>query len=401
LRIDGYVDERRDPVKSTEAAARYLRDLYDMFNDWHLSLAAYNTGEGNISRIMERRGASDYWDMRENGYIVRETREYVPRFLAALQIARSPEEYGFSRPEDEPLTFDWVRVNRSLSLEKVAQLCGTSGKEIQELNPALTRGVVPQNGYTLRIPKGMKRSFMEAAARLPAERYVAKSAGKSHASASGSQKRSPASTHRVRSGETLGTIAARYGTTQSALARNNGMRNANRLRAGQVLQIPGRSGTKSPAPKVASVKAAPQGQRRPPMTITKQVPAVTDPPRRNTQRTHQVRAGETAAAIAKRYGVSLNDLLRANGVRDARRIQVGRVLVVPSSAGRAAAARAPSQGKKTANATYTVRSGDTLSSIAQRHGVSVSALCSVNGLRQKSNIRPGQKLRIPKQVASK
>jgi membrane-bound lytic murein transglycosylase D len=529
LRIDQYVDERRDPVKSTEAAARYLRDLYDMFNDWHLSLAAYNTGEGNIARVLERRGADDYWDMRKRGYIVRETREYVPRFLAALQIARSPETYGFPAPEDEPLTFDWVRVSRPLTLTRIAELCGTSVADIRELNPALTRGVVPQNGYTVRIPKGMKRSFMQAIAELPppaayaaskpsrrqcsgmqddgtyclrsgetigavAERYGVSAqallkandirdprrvsvgqvlaipgyrsaaSSKRHVSSSGAFERTAGSTHRVRAGETLGAIAARYGMTPSVLARANGMRNVNRLKVGQLLEIPGRQRTTA-APKVAA--AAPKGASEPVAKAPRRsepvakVPAITDPPRRSTKRAHTVRSGESPYAIAQRYGVDLDDLLEANGVRDARRIQVGRTLVIPGSTATVAAAPAAAKAAappranshkvssgetlatiaarygvstqqllqangirdarrlqvgqtltipsktsggqvvRTSNATHTVRNGDTLYSIARRYGVSLDALLSANGIKNARSIRPGQTLRIPQQVAAK
>lgn len=159
LRIDRYVDERRDPVKSTHAAAQYLKELHGMFGDWHLSLAAYNTGEMNIVRILERRRAESFWEMSERGYLYRETSDFVPEFLAAVQIAGSPEAYGFEAPNEVPLEYDVVNVNRSLSLSTVAQLSGTSTETIKELNPALHRGVVPPNGYSVRVPKGTKENF--------------------------------------------------------------------------------------------------------------------------------------------------------------------------------------------------------------------------------------------------
>jgi hypothetical protein len=164
LRIDRYVDERRDPVKSTQAAARYLRDLHDMFGDWHLSLAAYNTGEGNISRILERGRADDFWEMSDRGYLHHETEDYVPEFLAALQIAETPEAYGFDAPEQASIRYDLVKVNRPLQLATVARLSGVSPDEIKELNPALHRGVIPPQGYAVRLPKGTKETFEEALA---------------------------------------------------------------------------------------------------------------------------------------------------------------------------------------------------------------------------------------------
>jgi membrane-bound lytic murein transglycosylase D len=166
LRIDRYVDERRDPVKSTQAAARYLKDLHAMFGDWHLSLAAYNTGEQNISRILERGRAEDFWEMSDRGYLYQETSNFVPEFLAAVQIAAAPEAYGFDAPDEEPLRYDLVKVYRPLSLSTVAQLSGTSTDTIKELNPALRRGVVPPQGYAVRVPKGSKETFEIAYANL-------------------------------------------------------------------------------------------------------------------------------------------------------------------------------------------------------------------------------------------
>ncbi len=167
LRIDSYVDERRDPVKSTHAAARYLKDLYAMFGDWHLSLAAYNTGEGNISRILGKGYADDFWQMSDRGYLYHETENYVPQFLAALHIAEEPQAYGFDPSEEAPVHYDLVTINKPLALSTVAQLSGTSTDTIKELNPALHRGVVPPQGYAVRLPKGTKGTFEVALANLP------------------------------------------------------------------------------------------------------------------------------------------------------------------------------------------------------------------------------------------
>jgi membrane-bound lytic murein transglycosylase D len=198
LRIDRYVDERRDPVKSTEAAAEYLKDLHDMFGDWHLSLAAYNTGEQNIARILERRRIESFWEMSERGYLYQETSDFVPEFLAALQIAETPEAYGFDAPYEEPTQYDIIKVNRSLSLSTVARLAGTSTRTIQDLNPALRRGVVPPNGYSIRLPKGTKEGFEIALANMPTT-TVARTVHKRH--------RSAHRTHRVRRARSVASAA--------------------------------------------------------------------------------------------------------------------------------------------------------------------------------------------------
>jgi membrane-bound lytic murein transglycosylase D len=154
LRIDALVDERRDPIKSTEAASQYLKDLHEMFGDWELSLAAYNSGEYRVARILaNKKDVDDYWDMRERGYLPSETSAYVPKFLAAVQIARAPEDYGFETPIHTPEHYEMVDVDRQVSLRAAADLCGVSATELAELNPALRSGVTP-SGYSLRVPAG-------------------------------------------------------------------------------------------------------------------------------------------------------------------------------------------------------------------------------------------------------
>jgi len=230
LRIDGDVDERRDPEKATRAAARYLRDLYDRFGDWHLALAAYNTGEGNIERIKGNSGCEDFWEMRERGYLPQETSEYVPRVLAAMQVAQAAKRYGIYVPASAPERFETVQIMRPISLNAVAELCGSDVDTIKDLNPALKRGVVPRDGYAVRLPQGTRDQFEVALATYreppPVRTEPSRAAG----------------VHTVRRGDTLARIASRYGVTLSSLMGANGMRKARALKAGQRLQIPGRRG---------------------------------------------------------------------------------------------------------------------------------------------------------------
>jgi membrane-bound lytic murein transglycosylase D len=230
LRIDRYVDERRDPVKSTQAAARYLKDLYNMFGDWHLSLAAYNTGEGNIARILEKGRADDFWEMSDRGYLYRETRDFVPGFLAALQIAETPEAYGFDTPEEEPMRYDLVKIDRSLPLSTVAQLSGASTDTIKELNPALRQGVVPPQGYAVRLPKGTKEAFQIAYANYESIGRNQKTTG---ASTNGAKRK-----HRVRRGETVASIAEQFNVPVQYLLRANHIRDPRSLQAGRTLDVP-------------------------------------------------------------------------------------------------------------------------------------------------------------------
>jgi membrane-bound lytic murein transglycosylase D len=162
LRIDSLVDERRDPIKSTEAAVRYLKDLHAMFGDWELSLAAYNVGEGRVAKLIERRGVNDYWTMRR--FLPRETSEYVPKFLAAVRIAQAPGEYGFESPILSLYEHETVRLERDLPLRTAAAFAGVPKAELVALNPALKRDLSPR-GYDLRVPMGSAEPLRQALAR--------------------------------------------------------------------------------------------------------------------------------------------------------------------------------------------------------------------------------------------
>jgi membrane-bound lytic murein transglycosylase D len=215
LRVDKYVDERHDLEKSTRAAAHYLRDLHDMFDDWLLTLAAYNAGEGTIARLQKRRQLNNFWDMSENGYLPRETSDFIPRFLAVLEIVKEPVAYGFELPEEAPLAYEQIDIDRALPLRAAADLVGCDLTTIQDLNPALRRDTVP-GGYFLRLPQGTLEQFELAYAQL----------------------REQGLEHRVRRGESPGSIARTYGVPVSNLMRANGIRNPRRLKVGTMLRIP-------------------------------------------------------------------------------------------------------------------------------------------------------------------
>ena len=243
LRIDGYVDERRDPEKATRAAARYLRDLYDRFGDWHLALAAYNTGEGNIERIRDTEGCEDFWEMRDRGFLPSETSEYVPKVIAAMEVAKSPKRYGIEVVKTPPTKFDTIQITRPISLQVVAQLTGSDVDTIKDLNPALKRGVVPPDGYEVRLPEGTRDQFTVALASYREPEPMLFEAGSS-------------GTYTVRRGDTIGEIASRYGVSVQSLLRANRIGGKNGLRSGQQLQIPGRTGTVRLAAKASRPEAA-------------------------------------------------------------------------------------------------------------------------------------------------
>ena len=226
LRIDQYVDERRDLVKATRAAARYLRDLHAMFGDWHLSLAAYNSGEAKVAQVLERASADDFWQINERGYLPRETCEFVPRFLAAMEIGKSPETYGFDMERNlGAANVDSVVPPSSMSLGTIARLTGSDLRTIQELNPALNRGVAP-SGYPVLVPRGTQQRFETGYLQLSAEERTVAAQGN-------------ARQHRVRRGETASTIARKYGVSVKALLQANRLKSAKVVKVGAVLHIPG------------------------------------------------------------------------------------------------------------------------------------------------------------------
>lgn len=175
LKINWWMDERRDPVKSTFAAANYFKDLYEMFGSWNLAMAAYNAGEGKILKAINKTNSDDYWSLLDTKYIRGETKDYVPKFIAASLIANSPEEFGFEELEyHPPLNYDEVTIDSPVDLQVVADCAETRVEVIKELNPELRRWCTPPDlpEYTLRIPEGKKDVFLKNLSYIPArERF--------------------------------------------------------------------------------------------------------------------------------------------------------------------------------------------------------------------------------------
>jgi len=223
LVIDWWRDERKDPVRSTEAAAAYLRDLYKMFGSWNLALAAYNAGEGKIMKALRRSDADDYWSLLRTRQIRDETKNYVPQYYAARLIAYAPEEYGFTRlTYQEPIEFDEVTIERPLDVEVIAACTDATVKEIRELNPSLRRWSTPLNvdQYTLRIPKGTKDLFFENLARIPDDECLSYD------------------TYTMKKGDTVRTVAKKLDIPVSALLELNDLSGLEQLKTGSQIKVP-------------------------------------------------------------------------------------------------------------------------------------------------------------------
>jgi membrane-bound lytic murein transglycosylase D len=227
LRVDNYVDERRDPIKSTVAAARYLRDLYDLFGTWPLAMAAYNAGEGKVMRALQKAQADSFTDIAKTRLIRRETREYVPRFMAATIIARNPDRYGFPNEDVTPHQFEEVAVRRPIHLKSIANVTGIPYQELRLLNPELKRDATPPDGnqYLLKVPRGTKETVEKYMDRIPSYKFPSMPAKVERVRASGSAKKSipdAGKRYQVRVGDSLDKIAKRFGISVKTLkTRNN------------------------------------------------------------------------------------------------------------------------------------------------------------------------------------
>lgn len=223
LVIDWWRDERKDPVKSTEAAADYLKDLYGMFGSWKLALAAYNAGEGRIGRAIKKANNDDFWHLKSAQKIPKETREYVPRYIAASMIASAPEEYGFHNLKyHEPLKYEEVTLHSPVDIDIIAQCAETTAKEIRELNPELRRWSTPPNlpSYTIKLPQGSKDIFIENLSKIPVE------------------KRFSIDTYRVKKGDNLKKVAKNIGVPINVILAMNSMAGIKTLKAGEDIKIP-------------------------------------------------------------------------------------------------------------------------------------------------------------------
>jgi len=223
LKINWWMDERRDPVKSTVAAANYFKDLYGMFGSWNLAMAAYNAGEGKILKAINRSNTDDYWSLLDTKYIRSETKDYVPKFIAASLIANSPEDFGFGDLEyHQPLNYDEVTINSPIDLQIVADCAETTVDVIKELNPELRRWCTPPDvsEYILRIPEGKKEVFFKNLSLIPEE------------------ERFSIDTYKVGKGETFQKISKKTGIPVQVILDLNSMEKIMPLKDGMKVFLP-------------------------------------------------------------------------------------------------------------------------------------------------------------------
>ena len=241
LENNSLVDERRDPIKSTWAAARYLKDLYNIYKDWHLVLAAYNCGPGNVNKAIRRAGgATDYWEIYQ--FLPKETRGYVPGFIAANYVMHYYCEHGICPMEAQlPATTDTIHIHKDLNLQQVAGVCNIDIEQLRGLNPQYKKDVVPGNSkpYVLRLPNNTVNQFIDLQDSIyayKADQFQKRKTVAVKESTAKSSNSKNAKYHKIRRGDTLGGIALKYGVSVKQLRRLNNIR-GNNITAGKSLRI--------------------------------------------------------------------------------------------------------------------------------------------------------------------
>ncbi len=348
-----WVDERQDPEKATHAAAHHLRDLYQMFGDWYLVMAAYNSGPGTVQHAVERTGYADFWEMYKANVLPQETRNYVPIILALTLIAKDPARYGIDVTPDDPLKVDRVQPGHSLDLRLAAETIDVDVDTLRLLNPQLLRLVTPSDPrFMLQLPVGKAEEFEAGMAEIPPENWL-------------SWRR-----HRVEEGETLASIARRYRVTPASLAQVNGLDAQARVAADRKLIVP------------VSAQSQP--------TLGALV-------------RYRTRKNDTVESVADQFNVTVTELKKWNGMRTNRMVAGMRLKIYPGVTGpmptQSAVAVKPASSVKTAGqagqqVTHRVREGETLWSIAQAYQTTIEALRSGNRFLFNRPLQAGDTLLI-------
>jgi membrane-bound lytic murein transglycosylase D len=297
LRHTWWLDERQDPEKATHAAAQHLRDLYKMFGDWYLAMAAYNCGPGNVQKAIERTGYADFWELYRRNVLPKETKNYVPIILALTLIAKDAPHYGIQAEPESPVPSDIVKPGRAIDLRLVAETIDVDVETLRALNPSLLRLATPDDpAFELHLPPGTAGKFSAEIADIPADKWV-------------SWRR-----HRVAAGETLTSIAKKYRVTPKAIADANNLEHTIALNTGEKLIIP-------------AIQPAAENKRR--------------------MVSYRVRKGDTFLGIADRFSVEADDLRKWNhlAANKVRRGMVLRVYTLDSTSERSAQARTKSRTK--------------------------------------------------------
>ena len=350
-----WVDDRSDPEKATRAAAHHLRDLYSMFGDWYLVMAAYNSGPLNVQRAIERTGYADFWELQKRRALPKQTQNYVPIILALALVAKDPARYGVQVSPEKPPQTETVRLDRSISLQLVADASGADIDDLRLLNPQLLRSVTPNvSGFQLAVPLGAARNFEENVQQVPPDKWT-------------SWRLHPAA-----DGETLSDIARRYRVTLASLETANHLEPHASVPGGFLLNVP------TPPPVARLVH-------------------------------YRVQRGDTLAGIAGRFDVTVEELKRWNHISGGRVSRGARLRIYAGSqsasvpAAKSKSARNVGQGFQNVSAgksessealEHRVKPGETVYSIAREYQTSVTAIRQANPFLAERPLQAGDLLTI-------
>ena len=343
LRIDWWVDERRNPEKATDAAIRFLSYLHRKFDNWYLAWAAYNGGPGRVGRAITKYDERDFWTLVDKNAFPAETDNYVPKIIAAAIVGKYADKYGFSLDNKmKPLDYDTVEVGPNYSIASLAKAADLTEEKFLEYNPQYLRWALPTTPekHQVHVPNG--EVFLKRVKKIA---IVDKT---------------PHQKHKVQKGENLGIIAKKYGTTVKSIQTVNKIKNPNSIRVGTTLIIPT---TKVPEKTTSKKKSS---SKKP-------------PPKTNRPKSYTVKKGDNLGRIAKKYGLNTQDLLAWNNLPNANKIYVGQKLLL--------------YPPKPIWTTYTVKSGDNLSKISKKYNCSITEIQKWNNLSS-TKIYVGQKLKI-------
>jgi membrane-bound lytic murein transglycosylase D len=372
LRVDSWVDERRDPYRATAAAARHLKSLDDRFGSVYMAAAAYNAGAGKVSRGVRRLPDDDdadslnsdatFFRLYDTKLLRRETKDYVPKLIAAARIAKEPARYGFRIDSVEAPSYDSIVVPTMTGLDVIARLADTTVAAIREMNPQYLRLATPPGvASVVRIPAGRGPATVAAYAELPPQRRIT------------------FVEHTVARGETMSGIAHRYHVSLRLLTEANPRLRGRFLRPGARVIVPTGGALST--------------------SVARRMADPVEPASSSPTGFHRVRRGETLSGLAAEYGVTVRQIRTWNALEGGAGIRAGQRLRVapPSAVRRKTTVRVATAGATaTAGArTHTVRRGETLTALAKRYGVSVQALRAANGLTERDGLRAGATIRIP------
>ncbi|MEI6154241.1 MAG: LysM peptidoglycan-binding domain-containing protein [Deltaproteobacteria bacterium] len=384
LKVNYWIDERRDPEKSTVAATKYLRDLFNQFGCWYLAAAGYNSGEKRVERAMEKHNTNDFWEIVKYNTLPRETREYIPKMIAAAIIAKDPEKFGFGAISyDQPVRFAQVKVPAGSPLTAIAKSASLDISALRSINPEILRGITPPDidDYEVKLPITVDRNEFN---------------GNLEAVLNSDKKITGYSAYKVKKGDTLARILKKFKMSYEDMQLVNYAEGDMKIKPGMVVGIPRFNG-QSVLESIVQKSEKPSKQTEKQAAAKKHAKVVNQasidkpdkpdtpgkPEELEIKTYHVVKKGETLSSISSRYGVDMSSLRAANNLKSNKVYPNMKLKLVSYS----------HKKEKTSVKIHVVKKGESLSSISTKYGVNISSLRTANNLKN-DKVYPRMKLKI-------